>query len=46
MRDAAQAKADELGIPFQACAGTSDVDVPGQTTCIENMIAAGVTTSC
>lgn len=43
MRNAAQAKADELGIPFQACAGTSDVDVPGQTTCIENMIASGVT---
>lgn len=44
MRNAAQAKADELGIPFQACAGQSDVDVPGQTTCIENMVAAGVTT--
>ena len=44
MRNAAQAKADELGIPFQACAGTSDVDVAGQTTCIENMVASGVTT--
>jgi fructose transport system substrate-binding protein len=44
MRNAAAAKAEELGVPFQACAGTSDVDVPGQTTCIENMVASGVTT--
>ena len=44
MRNAAAAKAEELGVPFQACAGTADVDTPGQTTCIENMIAAGVTT--
>ncbi len=42
MRNAASAKAEELGVPFQACAGTSDVDVPGQTTCIENMVANGV----
>jgi fructose transport system substrate-binding protein len=44
MRNAAAAKAEELGVPFQACAGASDVDVPGQTTCIENMVASGVTT--
>ncbi|MCY7419333.1 MAG: substrate-binding domain-containing protein [Chloroflexi bacterium] len=44
MRNAAQAKADELGVPFQACAGASDSDTPGQVTCIENQIAAGVTT--
>lgn len=42
MRNAAAAKAEELGVDFQACAGASDVDVAGQTTCIENMVAAGV----
>ena len=44
MRNAATAKAAELGVPFQACAGASDSDTPGQITCIENQVAAGVTT--
>ena len=34
----------QLGVPFQACAGASDSDVPGQVQCIENQVAAGVTT--
>ena len=42
MRNAASVKAEELGIEFQACAGNSDVDLPGQVTCIENQVATGV----
>ncbi len=44
MRNAAKAEADALGVPFQACAGASDSDTPGQITCIENQVAAGVKT--
>ncbi len=43
MRNAAQAKADEMGIDFDSCAGAFDTDNEGQATCIENMIAAGAT---
>jgi len=44
MRNAATEEAAALGVPFQACAGASDSDTPGQITCIENQVAAGVTT--
>ena len=44
MRNAATEQAAALGVPFQACAGASDSDTPGQITCIENQVAAGVTT--
>jgi fructose transport system substrate-binding protein len=44
MRNAAQAKADELGVELLSCAGESDSDTPGQISCIENQIAAGVST--
>ncbi|MEE8266220.1 MAG: substrate-binding domain-containing protein [Nitrospirales bacterium] len=43
MRNAARAKADELGVGFKSCAGGFDTDNEGQATCIENLIAAGVT---
>lgn len=43
MRNAAQAKADELGVGFDSCAGALDTDNEGQVTCIENLIAAGAT---
>jgi fructose transport system substrate-binding protein len=41
MRNRAQAKAEELGMQFQSCAGAYDTDNEGQVTCIDNLIAAG-----
>jgi fructose transport system substrate-binding protein len=41
MRDGAAAKAAELGMEFQSCAGAFDTDNDGQVACIENLIAAG-----
>lgn len=43
MRNAAQARADELGVQFSSCAGAFDTDNEGQAACIDNLIAAGVT---
>jgi fructose transport system substrate-binding protein len=41
MREGAQAKADELGIKFQAFAGKYDGDNDGQVAAVENLVAAG-----
>jgi fructose transport system substrate-binding protein len=41
MREGAQAKADELGLQFQAFAGKYDGDNDGQVAAIENLISAG-----
>ena len=41
MREGAQAKADELGVKFQAFAGKFDGDNDGQVAAIENLISAG-----
>lgn len=43
MREGAQAKADELGVKFQAFAGKADGDNDGQVAAIENLISAGAT---
>jgi fructose transport system substrate-binding protein len=41
MREGAQAKADELGLKFQAFAGKFDGDNDGQVAAVENLISAG-----
>ena len=41
MREGAQAKADELGVKFQAFAGKFDGDNDGQVAAVETLIAAG-----
>jgi len=41
MREGAQAKADELGVKFQAFAGKFDGDNDGQVAAVENLISAG-----
>ncbi|MCB1501536.1 MAG: sugar ABC transporter substrate-binding protein [Bauldia sp.] len=41
MREGAQAKADELGLKFQAFAGKADGDNDGQVAAVENLISAG-----
>jgi fructose transport system substrate-binding protein len=41
MREGAEAKADELGVEFQAFAGESDGDNDAQVKAIEDLIAAG-----
>jgi fructose transport system substrate-binding protein len=41
MREGAQAKADELGVDFQAFAGKFDGDNDGQVAAVETLIAAG-----
>ena len=41
MREGAQAKADELGVKFQAFAGKYDGDNDGQVAAVENLISAG-----
>ena len=41
MREGAQAKADELGVKFQAFAGKFDGDNDGQVQAVENLISAG-----
>ena len=41
MREGAQAKADELGLKFQAFAGKFDGDNDSQVAAVENLISAG-----
>ena len=41
MRQGAEAKAQELGMKLQSCAGANDTDNEGQIACIDNLIAAG-----
>ena len=41
MREGAQAKADELGVKFQAFAGKFDGDNDSQVAAVENLISAG-----
>ena len=41
MREGAQAKADELGVKFQAFAGKYDGDNDTQVAAVENLISAG-----